>query len=305
VKNYQNFANITFKCTKPLVINDDAPKVKLRANRLLAWLGHGLVASSKDLAEFASFFTLKEKTSGASRTLVPNFNSEERTVQRERCSALLKKFTFADFAAAFNCTPLEVIELLDWQRNDHFIEIDVCALALQTATNEVLYAIVDRLPDIHILNRIMYELPLGQRSSKIMLQSLESGGNFSSIFQWAGPICELDDPLESLAGKHLMKELLESQVGVEKRQQQIDKELTVEEQEKAHKDAIALDTKLHHIKEELYAIGMLVSRTGAKHTLDKFTQYGFDHIAPNWLDSLRFNAALEDRKLALEPKESK
>jgi hypothetical protein len=281
-----------------LANKDIAPKVKARANALLAWLGRAPTASSEQLAELTGFFVFKEKKSGSGKMLEPNFKTSD---QRERCIALLKQITFTAFAAAFNCKPLEMFGLLKWG-SDYVLRDCIYQLAVQSTTDDEFEDLLKLIPDDrYTLGQIIAALPLGQRRTNILSQGIKSGKSFMDIFYANGPIFKLDDPLTLPAGKQLMQDLLDSQSETEKRERQSLQTLTAEEQKKANRDAANLHEKMHRIKEELYAIGMLASRTGAQNILNKLTQSGFNHIESNWLNTLRFNAALEDRGSLLEP----
>jgi hypothetical protein len=286
---------------KNLANKDISPKVKLRANRLLACLGHGPVASREELTELAGFFVLEEKKSDSRRVLEPNFKSD---AQRDRCFALIKKITFTEFAAAFNCTPLEVAELLHWENIGFYgdvLELRITELAIQTMPAETLFAVTKRLPmEMYTVEHIVPFLPLGQLRTKIMLQTLENGKHFIDIFDWAGTACKLDAPLMLPAGERLMKDLLDIQSKSDERQRQIEKELLSGEPTKVRTDAMVMDIRMGIIESELHAVGMLASHAGAVQILDQFAQSGINWIPQHWLEALVFNAALEDRKPALE-----
>jgi len=253
-----------------LAAKDRAPKVKALAASLLARLGRA--AAGEDMAELVGFFEvhtkglLRRECELRARPLKTN-------AQKTRRDNLLAEADFSAFAQALSLAPLDLIKAWNWGIESG-LDLALAGMAERSAPDEIVAVLAD-----HIVSHSLSVLSLAPRlatakRAQLAMLMLQGGGTFQNALKMGGPAGRIDDPIRLPAGIKLMTTLLAAKQA----------ETSGEKPPSEHSDSWM----------ELRALGLIASRAGVQHVLDRLTETGLLHFGPGHLEMIRLNAALED-----------
>jgi Family of unknown function (DUF5691) len=248
-----------------IVAADRAPKVKALAASLLARLSRG-AAAGDDIAELKGFFAVKMKGL-LRRSRVIEFENAKTPAQRLRRTALFEGIDMASFASALVLAPNELIAAWSFDL-DHTADAALVALVARTGTDTLVAQTAEAVSQCDAgafpgLIALAPRLAPGQRSELAERVLRTRGLSFEKANTIAGGMAQLQDPLSAPAGAALLAALRRD------------------------------DAKPSDQAAELFALGLLASRAGARQALDRLNNAGLLQGDPR-LDMLRLNAALDD-----------
>ncbi|WP_247527898.1 DUF5691 domain-containing protein [Bradyrhizobium sp. 199] len=247
-----------------IAANDRAPRVKALATSLLARLGRGS-AAGEDTAELAGFFAVK--TMGLlRRARVVQAEPLKTPAQSLRRKALFDGADFASFADALGLAPQELIAAWDWNA-DRAADAALVDLIMATGTDAQVTQAADAVNERDapgLIISLAERLAPGERARHAEAALNTRDIRFELVQLIAGTAARLRDPLSATTGKALLAALQRD------------------------------DAKPSDHTEELHALGLIVSREGARGALERLTGAGLLHGDPR-LDMLRLNAALDDK----------
>lgn len=247
-----------------IAADDRATKIKALAVSLLARLGRG-PASGEDIAELASFFSVKTKGL-LRRSRIIQAEPPKTPAQWQRRKALFDGADLASFSGALGLAPQELIAVWDWNV-DHAADIALINVIVATGTDahvtQAAEVIGERDATGGLVAALAPRLAPAERTRHAVAALHAHGISFELAQQLAGATARLDDPLSVPAGKALLAAL-----------QRDDAKPT---------DQVA----------EFHALGLIASREGARQSLQQLTSAGLLQGDPR-LDMLRLNAALDD-----------
>ncbi|GGF24655.1 hypothetical protein GCM10011611_33380 [Aliidongia dinghuensis] len=248
-----------------ITATDRAPKVKALGESLLARLGRGPAAGA-EAAELAGFFPVQVKGL-LRRSRVIQFETLKTPAQRVRRTALFEVVDIAAFARALKISPEELIAAWTWDV-DRQADAALVALVARTGTDALVTRAADAVSQcdavgLQNLAALAPRLTAGQRSALAAKVLHASSCSFDMAKAIAGAMARLDDPLAAPAGAALLEAL-------------------------GHGDAGPADQVA-----ELYGLGLVASRMGARRALERLNGAGLLQGDPR-LDMLRLNAALDD-----------
>lgn len=244
--------------------SDRAPRVKALAASLLARLGRG-DAVGEEIAELAGFFSVRTKGL-LRRSRVIEAKPQKTPAQRQRRKVLFETVDLASFTTALGVAPQEFIEAWDWKA-DPMADQGLIGMIASTATDEQVSQAADILGASDATGLIVAlapRLPPGERAKHAVAALHTHGIRFELAQLIAGVVARLDDPLSAPAGKALLAALQSE------------------------------DAKPSDQAPELFALGLIASRDGARDALQRLTGASLLQGDPR-LNMLRFNAALDDR----------
>jgi hypothetical protein len=256
-------ADISF--LENIAATDRAPKVKAQAASLLARLGRG-VAAGEDLAELKGFFAIKTKGL-LRRSRMIEFENAKTPAQRLRRTALFDGVDIASFASALALAPSELMAAWSFDL-DHTADAALVALVARTGTDMLVAQTAEAVSQCDVgafpgLIALAPRLAPGQRSELAERVLRARGLSFEKAERIAGGMAQLQDPLTAPAGVALLAALRRE------------------------------DAKPSDQAAELFALGLLASRAGARQALERLNNAGLLQGDPR-LDMLRLNAALDD-----------
>jgi hypothetical protein len=246
-----------------IAADDRAPKVKALAATLLGRLGRG-PATGEEVAELANFFAVKTKGL-LRRSRVIEIMPVKTLGRTQRRKTLLAGADLASFSGALALTPQELIAAWDWHV-DPVADIALISLIVATGTNAHAAQAADAISEHDPTGLVFRLVPRLAPADRV--RHAEAGLNSNNMrFELAqliaGRMARLDNPLSTPAGKALIAAL--------------------QREDAKPSDQIA----------ELYALGLIASREGARRSLERLTGAGLLQGDPR-LDMLRLNAALDD-----------
>lgn len=250
------------------LLADRSPRIKAMASAYLSRLGHGGGGAAADVTELAEFFEVR--TSGfLRRTRTAAALQVKTPAQRSRRATLFGEIDLAAFAAALQMTPQELVA--SWPLGDDQ-EADglLMAMVARSAPDAGVAFCLDRLSAQRTISVPLFISLAGRMTTRqkhaVMRRVLEAdGGSFVTALD-LGAGLGLDGALDTRAGRSLLKALADAQSNT---------------------------TANMTFNPELYALGMLVSRDGARVAVDRLAAAGIVSADPR-LDMLRLNAALEE-----------
>jgi hypothetical protein len=248
-----------------IVTNDRAPKVKALAASLLGRLGRGLGAG-EDAAELASFFSVYTKGL-VRRSRAIGFEHPKTATQLQRRAALFESVDITVFAGALGLAPEELIAAWPWDA-DRLADTALIAMIARTGTDSLVTLAAETMShsDAEGLRGLASLAPRLAPEKRWQLTGTALGAHgcsFETAKAIAGATGRLDSPLDAPAGANLVE--------------------TLSSDDAKPSDQIA----------ELYALGLIASRAGAQHSLERLNGAGLLQGDPR-LDMLRLNAALDD-----------
>ncbi|MBH5396880.1 hypothetical protein HZZ13_03610 [Bradyrhizobium sp. CNPSo 4010] len=244
--------------------NDRAPKVKALATSLLARLGRG-PAAGDDTAELAGFFAVKTKGL-LRRSRVVQAEPVKTAAQSLRRKALFDGADLTSFAGALGLAPQELIAAWDWGA-DQAADAALIELIAATGADAQVTQAADAIAEhgaTGLAISLATRLAPAERAKHAEAALKAQGIRFELAQLIAGTSARLEGPLSMPAGKALLAALQRD------------------------------DAKPSDHAEELHALGLIVSREGARRSLEQLTGAGLLQGDPR-LDMLRLNAALDDR----------
>lgn len=249
-----------------LAASDRAPKVKALAASFLARLGHGDF-DGEDVVELAGFFSVQTKGL-LRRARVIEFLNQKTGAQVQRRGMLFGQVEFGAFAAALGFDQDALIEAWPWEA-DRNADGALLGMIARSASDPLVVRTVERVVQrdgigIGGLAMLAPRLTSAQRAWAAALLLQSNHAHFTAALDIAHGRARIDDPLALPAGKRLVAMLTRA------------------------------EARPGDGADELAAIGLLASRTGAERTLERLTRAGMLHADPR-LDMLRLNAALEDK----------
>jgi hypothetical protein len=249
-----------------LAAGDRAPKVKALAASLLARLGRGPVAG-EDLAELKAFFSVQMKGL-LRRSRVIQFENIKTPAQRQRRTALFDGVDVTSLAQALGLTPQEMIAAWPWGA-DPVADHGLATMIARTGTDALVAQTAEVLSQsdakaYHHLVGLTPRLTISQRSHLAATVLNIAGCRLDMAKSIAGGNARLDRPLATPAGGAVLAAL--------------------------HRE----DAKPSDQSAELFTLGLLASRDGARQTLEQLNGAGLLQGDPR-LDMLRLNAALEHK----------
>ena len=245
--------------------SDRAPKVKALAASLLARLGHG--GGGEDVAELAGFFTVQTKGL-LRRTRVVQFLNQKTPAQAQRRLALFEAVDLGAFAAALGFDDEALFDAWPW-RTDHRADRALLTMMARSGPDALIARAVDsaaRRDGIGAAGATILapRLAPGARA-RAAVQLLQSGqAHFGMALEISRGAARIDDPLATPVGLQWLAALAKP------------------------------DAKSSEGADQLFALGLLASRTGARRALDRLTAAGLLQADPR-LDMIRLNAALDDK----------
>jgi len=248
-----------------IVTTDRAPKMKTLAACLLARLGHGA-----DLGEAAQelkgFFSVQVKGL-LRRSRVIQFDNAKTPAQRQRRAALLESIDIGSLAGVLGLTTEELIAAWPWDI-DRQADDALVGLAARTGADALAAQVADAVSQadasgLHRLATLVPRLTPTQRSQLAATVLRTRGCGFEMAKVIAGGTARLDDPLAVPAGTAMIEALRRD------------------------------DAKPSDQLAELFALGLVASRTGARRALERLKAVGLLQGDPR-LDMLRLNEALDD-----------
>jgi len=246
-----------------LAANDRAPKVKALAASLLARLGKG-PSVGEDIAELAGFFSVKMKGL-LRRSRVIQFENVKTSAQMHRRAALLESADVASLARALTLTPQELVDAWSWDV-DRQADAALTGLVARTGTDALVAQTAEAASQYNasiFLTALTPRLAPGQRSELAEKALRTQKFSFDVAKMIAGGTARLENPLTAPAGAVLLAALRRDNA-------KPSDELT-----------------------ELFALGLIASRTAARQALERLNGAGLLQGDPR-LDMLRLNAALDD-----------
>jgi hypothetical protein len=245
--------------------DDRAPKVKALAVSLLARLGRGSGARDDD-AELATFFSVQ--TRGLPRrSRAVQFENAKTAAQLQRRAALFESIDIAAFAGALDLAPQELMAAWTWNV-DRLADTALIAMIARTGTDADVSLAAGAVSqsdadDLRGLAMLVQRLAPEERWQLAATMLGERGYSFEAAKAIAGTAGRFDNPLDAPAGSGLI--------------------------EKLSRD----DAKPSDQIAELYALGLIASRAGARRALARLSSAGLLQGDPR-LDMPRLNAALDD-----------
>ena len=254
-----------------LAANDRAPKVKAQAALFLARLGR--TSASEDITELAEFFEVRTMgLLGRTRGVRPQ--PLKTNAQKTRRASLLAEADFSAFAKALELTPLELIEAWKWG-NEPSLDLALSEMAERSAPDDLVMTLADQIVGHPIpILKLALRLPAEQRT-ELAMRMVQGGDTLFNALKMGGPSCRIDNTILRPAGAKLLAVL------------QAAKQAEAKGEKPPQEHAVS--------SQELHALGLIASRTGAEQALEELTKAGLLHIGPGQLDMIRLNAALEDR----------
>ncbi|PDT85121.1 hypothetical protein CO669_31680 [Bradyrhizobium sp. Y36] len=247
-----------------IAANDRAPKVKALATSLLSRLGRG-PAAGEDAAELAGFFAVKTKGL-LRRVRVVQAEPLKTAAQSLRRKALFDGIDLASFSGALGLAPQELIAAWDWGA-DQPADAALVELIAATGADEQVTQAADAVAD-HGATGLVISLAMrlvpAERARHAEAALNAQGIRFELAQLIAGTAARLQGPLSAPAGNALLAALRRD------------------------------DAKPSDHAEELHALGLIVSREGARRSLEQLSGAGLLQGDPR-LDMLRLNAALDDK----------
>ena len=246
-----------------LAANDRAPKVKALAASLLARLGRGSAVGG-DIAELAGFFSVKMKGL-LRRSRVIQFENVKTSAQVHRRTVLLESADIASLARALTLTPQELVDAWSWDV-DRQADAALTDLVARTGTDALVAQTAEAASQYNasiFLTALTPRLAPGQRSELAEKALRTQKFSFDVAKMIAGGTARLENPLTAPAGAMLLAALRRDNA-------KPSDELT-----------------------ELFALGLIASRTAARQALERLNDAGLLQGDPR-LDMLRLNAALDD-----------
>lgn len=243
--------------------NDRAPKVKALAAALLARLGKG-AAVGDDIAELAGFFSVKMKGL-LRRSRVIQFENIKTPAQMHRRAALLEAADITSLARAVSLTPEELVDAWNWDI-DRQADAALVGVVARTGTDSLVVQTAEAISQGDAsfnLAMLTPRLSPGRRSELAEKVLRTRNFSFDMAHTVAGGTARLENPLTAPAGATLLAALRRDNA-------KPTDELT-----------------------ELFALGLIASRTGARQALERLNGAGLLQGDPR-LDMLRLNAALDD-----------
>jgi hypothetical protein len=247
-----------------IAANDRAPKVKALAVSLLARLGRG-DAVGENVAELAGFFSVRTKGM-LRRSRVIEAVPLKTPAQWRRREALLDEVDLASFATALGVTPNELIAAWDW-KVDQAADMALISTIASTATDAQVSQAAEAMSErdaTGLIAALAPRLAPDERARHAVTALNMHGIGFELVQRIAGAAARLDDPLSAPAGKELLAALQTE------------------------------DAKPSDQVRDLFALGLITSREGARGSLQRLTGAGLLQGDPR-LNMLRLNAALDDR----------
>lgn len=247
-----------------IAANDRAPRVKALAMSLLARLGRGS-AAGEDTAELAGFFAVKTKGL-LRRSRVVQAEPLKTQAQSLRRKALFDGADLTSFAEALGLAPQELIAAWDWNA-DRAADAALVDLIVATGTDAQVTQAADAVNERDapgLIISLAERLAPAERArhAEAALNARDTRFELAQLI--AGTAARLRDPLSAPAGKALLAALQGD------------------------------DAKPSDQAEELHALGLIVSREGARGALERLAGAGLLQGDPR-LDMLRLNAALDDK----------
>jgi hypothetical protein len=246
-----------------IAANDRAPKVKAFAASLLARLGKG-PSVGEEIAELAGFFSVKMKGL-LRRSRVIQFENVKTPAQTRRRAALLESADIASLARALTLTPQELVEAWSWDV-DRQADVALTSLVVRTGTDSLVAQTAEAASQCNasfFLDTLTPRLAPGQRSELAEKVLRTRDFSFDMAKTIAGGTARLENPLAAPAGATLLAALRRD------------------------------DAKPSDQLTELFALGLLASRSAARQALERLNGAGLLQGDPR-LDMLRLNAALDD-----------
>jgi Family of unknown function (DUF5691) len=248
-----------------IVTNDRAPKVKALAASLLARLGHG-PGAGEDAAELASFFSVHTK--GVLRhSRVIQFENAKTAAQLQRRAALLESVDIVVFTGALGLAPDELIAAWSFDV-DRLADTALIAMIARAGTDALVVLAAETLSQsnaegLRDLATLAPRLAPEERRRLAAKILGTHGCSFETAKAIAGAAGRIDNPIDVRAGAALLETLGRDDV--------------------KPSDQVA----------ELYALGLIASRAGARQALERLSGAHLLQGDPR-LDMLRLNAALDD-----------
>ncbi|GLR88599.1 DUF5691 domain-containing protein [Bradyrhizobium iriomotense] len=246
-----------------IAANDRAPKVKALATSLLARLGRG-PGAGEDVAELAGFFSLKTKGL-LRRSRVIQAEPPKTPARWQRRKALFDGADLTSFSGALGVTPHELVAAWDWNV-DQAADTALIKLIAETGTDALVTQAAEAISERDATGLVVALAPRLAPSERARFAEValrRHGINFETAQLIAGATARLADPLSAPAGNALLAALRRD------------------------------DAKPSDQVSELYAVGLIASRDGARQSLEHLTGAGLLQGDPR-LDMLRLNAALDD-----------
>lgn len=254
-----------------LSANDRAPKVKAQAAMLLARLGR--MSAGEDVAELAGFFEVHTKGL-LRRARELRARPLKTNAQKSRRDSLLAEADFCAFASALELEPLELIGAWGWG-TEFSLDLALSGMAERSAPDEIVVALADHIVGHPIpLLRLAPRLAAAKRA-QLAMSMLKGGDTFQNALKMGGPAFRIDNPIRLPACMKLMTTLLAAKQA----------ETTNEKPPPEHRGSWL----------ELRALGLIASRAGAQQVLDRLTETGLLHFGPGHVETIRLNAALDDK----------
>lgn len=250
----------------------DAP-TKNRAPRQKSPARSGHATSKEDATELASFFELANKGVLRRRRQLQALPLKT-DAQKKRRLELMHQIDFAAFAGALGLLSPELADVWAWG-TDTGVDLLFAFMAAQSAPDDLVAALAERCGNekgsAPLLRILSGRLSSSQRAefAQRMLRNAES---FDDTLRVGGTGCRIEWAIESPAGAALLADV-----------QAATASSSTDEQAQAAR----IDT------DELFALGLLASRSGARAALAKLSTAGLLHADPR-LNMIRLNAALED-----------
>jgi hypothetical protein len=248
-----------------IVANDRAPRVRALATSLLARLGLGPVVG-EDTSELKGFFSVQVKGL-LRRSRVIQFENAKTPAQRQRRAALFEAVDIASLARALGLAPQELIAAWTWEMDsdaDHALVAMIARTGADALVTRAAEAVTQcDTDDLRGLAVLAPRLTAGERSALADKVLRTRRCSFEMAKAIAGGTARLDNPLDAVAGKLLLEALRDD------------------------------DAKPSDQLAELYALGLIASRAGARQALERLNGAGLLQGDPR-LDMLRLNAALDD-----------
>jgi hypothetical protein len=248
-----------------IATSDRAPKMKALATHLLGRLGRG-AGPSEAADELKDFFSVQVKGL-LRRSRVIQFDNVKTPAQRQRRSALLESIDIGSLAGVLGLSDQALIAAWPWEVDAQADEALV-GLVARTGTDALAALVAEAVSrgqtsGLHRLVTLAPRLTPAERSRIAATVLHTRGCSFEAARTIAGGTAFLDDPLAAPAGALVLEALRRG------------------------------DTNPSDQLIELFAMGFVTSRAGARRALERLRAAGLLEGDPR-LDMLRLNEALDD-----------
>jgi hypothetical protein len=248
-----------------IVTSDRAPKMRTLAACLLARLGRG-AGLGEAAEELKGFFSIQVKGL-LRRSRVISFDNAKTPAQRQRRAAILESIDISSLAGVLGLTTEELVAAWPWDV-DRQADEALVGLVARTGADALAGQVAEAVSQadtsgLHRLAMLAPRLTPAQRSQLAATVLRTRGCGFEMAKAIAGGTARLDDPLAVPAGTAVLEALRRD------------------------------DAKPSDQLAELFALGLVASRAGARRALERLRGVGLLQGDPR-LDMLRLNEALDD-----------